>query len=133
MTPAGTSNELDVQNGWEENTHTHILYQAYKIFYRSRGDCLAVWFLLAKTFYKFLCSVSHLQKSVFGQFQIYGCLGSFVMGTEIKFCGLQYITVQYSILYFMSLCITARTQKIPAQSAVQNLEIFVLGSIFVFL
>ena len=21
MTPAGTSNELDVQNGWEENTH----------------------------------------------------------------------------------------------------------------
>ena len=22
MTPAGTSNELDVQNGWEENTHT---------------------------------------------------------------------------------------------------------------
>ena len=26
MTPAGTSNELDVQNGWEENTHTHTLY-----------------------------------------------------------------------------------------------------------
>ena len=25
MTPAGTSNELDVQNGWEENTHTHTL------------------------------------------------------------------------------------------------------------
>ena len=25
MTPAGTSNELDVQNGWEENTHTHSL------------------------------------------------------------------------------------------------------------
>ena len=25
MTPAGTSNELDVQNGWEENTHTHIV------------------------------------------------------------------------------------------------------------
>ena len=23
MTPAGTSNELDVQNGWEENTHTY--------------------------------------------------------------------------------------------------------------
>ena len=23
MTPAGTSNGLDVQNGWEENTHTH--------------------------------------------------------------------------------------------------------------
>ena len=26
MTPAGTSNELDVQNGWEENTkHTSII------------------------------------------------------------------------------------------------------------
>ena len=25
MTPAGTSNELDVQNGWEENTHTHTV------------------------------------------------------------------------------------------------------------
>ena len=26
VTPAGTSNELDVQNGWEENTtHTHRL------------------------------------------------------------------------------------------------------------
>ena len=23
MTPAGTSNELDAQNKWEENTHTH--------------------------------------------------------------------------------------------------------------
>ena len=23
MTPAGTSNELDVQNEWEEDTHTH--------------------------------------------------------------------------------------------------------------
>ena len=30
MTPAGTSNELDVQNGWEENTHTntHTLSKA---------------------------------------------------------------------------------------------------------
>ena len=25
MTPAGTSNELDVQNEWEENTHTHTI------------------------------------------------------------------------------------------------------------
>ena len=27
MTPVGTSNELDVQNGWEENTHTHTRLQ----------------------------------------------------------------------------------------------------------
>ena len=27
MTPAGTSNELDVQNEWEENTHTHSPYK----------------------------------------------------------------------------------------------------------
>ena len=26
VTPAGTSNELDVQNEWEENTHTHCMY-----------------------------------------------------------------------------------------------------------
>ena len=26
MTPAGTSNELDVQNGWEENTHYGRIY-----------------------------------------------------------------------------------------------------------
>ena len=31
MTPAGTSNELDVQNGWEENTHTHTLDQQLKL------------------------------------------------------------------------------------------------------
>ena len=30
MTPAGTSNELDVQNGWEENTHTHIMIRIYR-------------------------------------------------------------------------------------------------------
>ena len=38
MTPAGTSNELDVQNEWEENTHTHTIthgssnihYKGYK-------------------------------------------------------------------------------------------------------
>ena len=26
VTPAGTSNELDVQNEWEENTHTHTYH-----------------------------------------------------------------------------------------------------------
>ena len=29
VTPAGTSNELDVQNEWEENTHTHNPLDAY--------------------------------------------------------------------------------------------------------
>ena len=29
MTPAGTSNELDVQNEWEENTHTHTHTHRY--------------------------------------------------------------------------------------------------------
>ena len=29
MTPAGTSNELDVQNGWEENT-THTLFSTLR-------------------------------------------------------------------------------------------------------
>ena len=34
MTPAGTSNELDAQNEWEENTHTHILL--YNSIYSTR-------------------------------------------------------------------------------------------------
>ena len=34
MTPAGTSNELDVQNEWEENTHTHIP-GSQKVYMRS--------------------------------------------------------------------------------------------------
>ena len=41
MTPAGTSNELDVQNGWEENTHTlHIAsaYQQYTFKFKTREE-----------------------------------------------------------------------------------------------
>ena len=33
VTPAGTSNELDVQNEWEENTHTHTHCQPEKLLY----------------------------------------------------------------------------------------------------
>ena len=35
VTPAGTSNELDVQNEWEENTHKHtlVLHRAYKVWW----------------------------------------------------------------------------------------------------
>ena len=46
MTPAGTSNELDVQNGWEENTHTHTrrehkkpyIYSERKVFELPKGS-----------------------------------------------------------------------------------------------
>ena len=31
MTPAGTSNELDVQNEWEEKTHTHTANYIFNI------------------------------------------------------------------------------------------------------
>ena len=70
MTPAGTSNELDVQNEWEENTHTHCrrfsdLKKRLKINYFvdpeeasspktfsfslfSRGICLVVHLVTAK-------------------------------------------------------------------------------------
>ena len=38
MTPAGTSNELDVHNEWEENTHTHTpTQQAFS--FRTRHLC----------------------------------------------------------------------------------------------
>ena len=35
MTPAGTSNELDVQNGWEENTHTY--YDKFSTTYYTKN------------------------------------------------------------------------------------------------
>ena len=38
MTPAGTSNELDVQNGWEENTHTHRVQMAKRSQAPSAGE-----------------------------------------------------------------------------------------------
>ena len=37
MTPAGTSNELDVQNEWEEYTHTHM-DQPGKVANPARGQ-----------------------------------------------------------------------------------------------
>ena len=43
MTPAGTSNELDVQNKWEENTHTHtraITIFLYPTLYRRPFLCV---------------------------------------------------------------------------------------------
>ena len=33
MTPAGTSNELDVQNEWEENTHTQTHITGYGVWF----------------------------------------------------------------------------------------------------
>ena len=39
MTPAGTSNELDVQNEWEENTHTHC--SRVKIWSRETGSAVS--------------------------------------------------------------------------------------------
>ena len=41
MTPAGTSNELDVQNGWEENTHT-VLSSDKILFFKSKSVVLLV-------------------------------------------------------------------------------------------
>ena len=43
MTPAGTSSELDVQNEWEENTHTHtqgqLSWVSRKYFRVMVGEC----------------------------------------------------------------------------------------------
>ena len=38
MTPAGTSNELDVQNEWEENTHTWYVCMVTHIYYSKIMD-----------------------------------------------------------------------------------------------
>ena len=44
MAPAGTSNELGVQNEWEENTHTHTLElkHIYPSFVPSSQDVMDV-------------------------------------------------------------------------------------------
>ena len=34
VTPAGTSNELDVQNGWEENTHMIVIMYSITYIYK---------------------------------------------------------------------------------------------------
>ena len=44
MTPAGTSNELDVQNEWEENTHTpstFVFHGFHITFNNIEIDCAA--------------------------------------------------------------------------------------------
>ena len=50
MTPAGTSNELDVQNEWEENTHT---LREYDVF----GLCLNPYNMKPKQ----SCTWAHVQ------------------------------------------------------------------------
>ena len=45
MTPAGTSNELDVQNEWEENTHTMVswVWEKRGSHYLVHGDAKAAF------------------------------------------------------------------------------------------
>ena len=43
MTPAGTSNELDVQKGWEENTHTQVDEEQWKITQGCQRQAQWVW------------------------------------------------------------------------------------------
>ena len=50
MTPAGRSNELDVQKKCEENTHTHILGTCF-IFFRKCWDFIRVCFIFFCTLF----------------------------------------------------------------------------------
>ena len=43
MTPADTSNELDVQNEWEENTHTQTLCTENPVFEIVRDESVKVY------------------------------------------------------------------------------------------
>ena len=70
MTPAGTSNELDVQNGWEENTDTHTFlryifsgssYSAenkerYCIIRLAKSGTFPLFNKYLETFYLVICS-----------------------------------------------------------------------------
>ena len=42
MIPAGTSNELDVQNEWEENTHTHTQCEWHRMTRMTGPDCVVM-------------------------------------------------------------------------------------------
>ena len=51
VTPAGTSNELDVQNEWEENTHTHTHTHTKRKKNKYRGSFPATYSLLPLAIY----------------------------------------------------------------------------------
>ena len=64
MAPAGTSNELDVQNKWEENTHkTHV-----------RSKAATERWLERKVKSYFLGNVGCRDKNISMVFIIYGCV-----------------------------------------------------------
>ena len=54
MTPAGTSNELDVQNEWEENKHTHTC-MAINVSVQYNGVFLPDMILLTQFYYHIKC------------------------------------------------------------------------------
>ena len=65
MTPAGTSNELDVQNGREENTHTHKVYKYQNISTTAVVNCCTVCGCFLPPTYRVVVVVdSHIQRIV---------------------------------------------------------------------
>ena len=69
MTPAGTSNELDVQNEWEENTHTRIIdppwedqCEGHTMTRMTRPDCAVMCNLINTHTHKHIRRLSNYYK-----------------------------------------------------------------------
>ena len=59
VTPAGTSNELDVQNEWEENTHTHTLIN----YVKQPTRYLIMYYVVFGWFWLwYVCMVTHMAR-----------------------------------------------------------------------
>ena len=89
MTPAGTSNELDVQNGWEENTHTqqYALVDYYCCFHLTSGTSKAVGSsIVHRNRKRFLLSQSTLREEfVEKKYEVFDIIGLLTLLVQVNF------------------------------------------------
>ena len=89
MTPAGTSNELDVQNGWEENTHTHTQQNVLVdccCFHLTSGASTAVGpYFIPRNRKGFFLSQSTLrEKFAEKKFQVFDIVGPLIILVQVN-------------------------------------------------
>ena len=87
MTPAGTSNELDVQNGWEENTHIQqYLLVDYCCFHLTSGASTAVGpYIIHRNRKRFFLSQSTLREElVEKKYQLFDIVGPLIIIVQVN-------------------------------------------------
>ena len=112
VTPAGTSNELDVQNGWEENTHTlYYTVQYYTIQTFSSLRLLILWITIP--YYTILYKHSHRRG-----FEYFG-IRYYTIQT------LSYLRLQYfGLIYYAITVIFHTIQTLASFEATTTLEYY---------